>query len=291
MIEAAPVSVASELPLDYFVEEFEKVCDVIKSGHSALVLGEYGSGKDKFADSLLSELGDEFRCAIALYKGSLKRLLVEIAEGLDIPTTEPRYNKMGDPIGEKALTADGLKNAIAENVNASTLLIFKEAQRLPASLRYWLEDLVDDGVLLVCFSVANPKKDVFLKLLEVELGLPSDQDIRNIMRLEAEKLGVKLDRSRFAALQPLAGRNPMLARKVIRNEALGLNEKGKPEHTQYVVMMPVIIAALLAFGIVRFVGMGTGNRGLYITGGVCLVAGMALKQLGGVRGARKRLGQ
>ena len=72
----------------------------------------------------------------------------------------------------------------------------------------------------------------------------------------------------------------MLARKVIRNEALGLNEKGKPEHTQYVVMMPVIIAALLAFGIVRFVGMGTGNRGLYITGGVCLVAGMALEAVG-----------
>jgi hypothetical protein len=46
----------------------------------------------------------------------------------------------------------------------------------------------------------------------------------------------------------------MLARKVIRNEALGLNGKGKPEHTQYVAML-------------------------------------ALKQLGSVRGARKRLGQ
>ncbi|MGV2826827.1 hypothetical protein [Myxosarcina sp. GI1(2024)] len=34
--------------------------------------------------------------------------------------------------------------------------------------------------------------------------------------------------------------------------------------------MPVIIKALIAFGIVRFVGMGTGNKGLYITGGVCL---------------------
>jgi hypothetical protein len=30
---------------------------------------------------------------------------------------------------------------------------------------------------------------------------------------------------------------------------------------------------------------------LYITGGVCLVSAMALKQLGNVRGARKRLGQ
>jgi hypothetical protein len=55
----------------------------------------------------------------------------------------------------------------------------------------------------------------------------------------------------------------MLARKVIRNEKLGLNKQAKPEHTQYVVVMPVIVAALLAFGIVRFVGLGTGNRGLY----------------------------
>jgi hypothetical protein len=73
--------------------------------------------------------------------------------------------------------------------------------------------LVDDGVLLACFSVANPKKDVFLKLLEIELGLPSDVEIRDIMRSEANKLGVILDRSRFAALQPLAGRNPMLLSK------------------------------------------------------------------------------
>jgi len=42
--------------------------------------------------------------------------------------------------------------------------------------------------------------------------------------------------------------------------------------------------------VVRFVGMGTQNKSLYIMGGVCLVSGMALKQLGGIRGARKRLG-
>ena len=82
----------------------------------------------------------------------------------------------------------------------------------------------------------------------------------------------------------------MLARKIIKNEALGLKQD-KPEHTQYVVVMPIIIAAMLSFGVVRFVGLGTGNHGLYITGGVCLVAGMALKQLGNVKGARKRLGQ
>ena len=110
------------------------------------------------------------------------------------------------------------------------------------------------------------------------------------MEAEAQRQGLQISKSRLAELQPLAGRNPMLARKIIRNEKLGLKQD-KPEHTQYVVTMPIIIAAPMAFGIVRFVGMGTNNKGLYITGGVCLVTGMALKQLGSVRGARKRLGQ
>jgi hypothetical protein len=81
----------------------------------------------------------------------------------------------------------------------------------------------------------------------------------------------------------------MIARKIIKREKLGIKHS-EIEHTQYVVIMPVIIAALFSFAVVRFIGMGTGNRGLYITGGVCLVSAMALKQLGNVKGARKRLG-
>ena len=52
--------------------------------------------------------------------------------------------------------------------------------------------------------------------------------------------------------------------------------------------MPVILAALPAFAVVQFVCRGTGNKSLYITGGVAVVTAMALKQLGQVKGARKR---
>jgi hypothetical protein len=128
-------------------------------------------------------------------------------------------------------------------------------------------------------------------MLEIELELPGDHHIRSVMQDEANRLGLPISRSRLAELQPLAGRNPMLARKVIRNEQLGLNQKANPEHTQYLVIMPILIAMLMAFGVVRFIGMGTKNKSLYIFGGVTLVAGMTLKQLGSVRGARKRLGQ
>ncbi|NEQ48378.1 MAG: hypothetical protein F6K00_34550 [Leptolyngbya sp. SIOISBB] len=80
----------------------------------------------------------------------------------------------------------------------------------------------------------------------------------------------------------------MLARKVVRQRRLGLKHQ-RPEHHQYVVMMPIIISALMAFGIVRFIGMGTQNKSLYIFGRTALVSGMALKQLGSLRVTRKRL--
>ncbi len=254
----------------------------MRAGNSVLVLGEAGTGKADFAKSLHKEMLAEFDyCAIATYKGSLKKFFIAIAYQLGCPTE----NDDG-----KALTVDVLKEEIMMNAGDNTLLILPEAKRLTTSIRYWLEDMMSAGVSVVCFAVANPGKDIFLEMLEIELELPSDRKIREVMEAEAQRQGLQISKSRLAELQPLAGRNPMLARKIIRNEKLGIKQE-KPEHTQYVVIMPIIIAALMAFGIVRFVGMGTNNKGLYITGGVCLVAGMALKQLGSVRGARKRLGQ
>ncbi len=226
-------------------------------------------------------MSGELNSAIATYKGSIKKFFIAIAMQLGCPTE----NDEGKP-----MTVDALKEEILVNSGEDTLLIFPEAKRLTTSIRYWLEDMISAGARVVCFAVANPGRDIFLDMLEIELSLPSDRAIREVMEAEAQKQGLQISKSRLAELQPLAGRNPMLARKIIKNEALGIKQD-KPEHTNYVVIMPIIIAALMAFGIVRFIGMGTGNKGLYITGGVCLVTGMALKQLGSVKGARKRLGQ
>lgn len=259
---------------------FGKVCDAVRASHSVLVLGEAGMGILDLAQSLYEEMLGDFQAALAIYKGSVKSFFTAIAFQLGIPTE----NENG-----KGMTVDQMKEEIAANCSDGTLLILPEAKRLTTAIRYWLEDLMANGVVAVCFAAANPGKDIFLEMLEVELELPSDRHIREVMEEEARKNGLRLDKSRLAALQPLAGRNPMLARKVIRNEALGLNQ-AKTEHTQYVVILPIIIAALFSFAVVRFVGMGTGNKGMYITGGVCLVAAMAMKQLGSVRGARKRLG-
>ncbi len=86
------------------------------------------------------------------------------------------------------------------------------------------------GVIVVCLAVVNPKKEIYLEMLEIELDLPSDRDIRDIMEAEAERQGLNLTKSQLAELQPLAGRNPLLARKVIRNEKLGIKQSS--QHTQ-----------------------------------------------------------
>ncbi|MDV3351401.1 hypothetical protein QGP82_22045 [Leptothoe sp. LEGE 181152] len=276
--------------LDNHSADFQKVCAAIESGSSVLVLAETGM-VGEMPRQLVRLFSDELSIASAVYKGSGKRFFVRLAEQLDIPTEETKYDKHGEPCGERALTMDQLKDEIAENVGPQTLLILPEAKRLSTGIRYWLEDLINAGVRVVCFAAANPGKDIFLEMLEIELELPTDQIIRETMQAEAERMGLQLSKSRLAALQPLAGRNPMLARKVVRNERLGLNRSASPQHTQYVVVMPIVIACLMAFGIVRFIGMGTRNKSLYIFGGTALVAGMTMKQLGQVRGARKRLGQ
>jgi hypothetical protein len=262
-------------------DAFNHVVKAIAAGNSVIVLGEAGTGKTDFALALHEELSGEFNSAIATYKGSIKKFFIAIAMQLDCPTE----NEQNRP-----LTVDALKQEILENAGEDTLLIFPESKRLTTSIRYWIEDMMGAGAKVVCFAVANPGRDIFLEMLEIELELPSDRSIREVMEAEAQKQGLDISKSKLAELQPLAGRNPMLARKIIRNEKLGIKQD-KPEHTNYVVIMPVIIAMLFSFAVVRFIGMGTGNKGLYITGGVCLVSAMALKQLGNVRGARKRLGQ
>jgi hypothetical protein len=141
-------------------ELFQKVCEAVRANHSVLVVGEAGMGGAEFAQSLYEELLGDFQAAIATYKGSVKKFFTAIAFQLDIPTTETQYNKNGDPTGEKNLTVDALKEEIAANCSDGTLLILPEAKRLTTSIRYWLEDLMANGVVVVCFAAANPGRDM-----------------------------------------------------------------------------------------------------------------------------------
>jgi hypothetical protein len=230
------------------------------------------------------ELAGEFSIATATYKGSAKKFFQQLAEQLDIPI------EVEDDKGRiKQLTVERLREEIALNLPTDALLILPQAKRLTMVIRFWLEDLINAGCRVCCFAVANPGQGIFIEMIEVELELPSDGVIRTAMQDEAAKLNFDLTPAKLSQLQPLAGRNPMLARKVVRQEQLGINQP--VEHRQYLVMMPVILTALFSFAIIRYIGMGTGNKNWQIFGGISLTVAMAAKQLGRVEGAKKKLGQ
>ena len=229
-------------------------------------------------------LAGEFSIATVTYKGSGKKFFQQLAEQLDIPT------EIEDDKGRvKQLTLDQLKEEIANNIPTDALLLLPEAKRLTTGIRFWLEDLIEAGCRVCCFAVTNPGRDIFIEMIEVELEMPSDRAIRSAMEDEAAKLGLNLTPAELSQLQPLAGRNPMLARKVVRQQKLGINQP--IEHRQYLVMMPIILAALFSFAVIRYVGMGIGNKNWQIFGGISLTVAMAAKQLGRLEGAKKKLGQ
>jgi len=228
--------------------------------------------------------------AIVAYQGSTKTFLMELAKQFRVDTIEPKYNKEGEVIGDRQLTADEIKEKLAQEIEKGSLLIIPEAKRLPASIRYWLETLMRMGkVIVVAIAVAVIKRDIYLQMLEVELERPSIEAIRGVILEEAEKNDLSLTDHQIAKLLTVAGRNPLLARKAVRNEKLGLNPE--PEHSLYLDISPIIISALMAFSIVRFIGLGTGDRGLYVIGGIALVLGVMLRQIGKIRGARRKYGQ
>jgi hypothetical protein len=261
---------------------FTKICNGIEQGISILVIGEAGMGMEELAQQIYNTYAPERQTAIATYKGARKTFFQSIASQLGIPLTDER---------EKFLTIERLQVEMNLNINPNTLLLLPQAERLTQGIRFWLEDVLRQGAVIVLFAPKNLKKDVFLQLVDLELEFPSDRYIRQVMLEAAESKGLELSPSQLAQLQPQAGKNPLLAKQVIAKEALGIAQKAKPEHTQYIVLMPSIIGALLGVGFLRFIGLGTHHRGLYIVGGCGVMTVMILQQILRTKGARKRLGE
>jgi hypothetical protein len=251
-----------------------------------IVLGEFGSSLDEAASAIEQQLEGEFSIAKAIYKGSGKRFFTQLANQFDIPTTCPKLNADGEEIGEKPMTLDELKEEIALNIPADALLLFPEAKRLTTGIRFWLEDL---NCRICCFAVVNPGRDIFLDMVEIELALPDDRTVRSAMESEARAIRLNISEARFSELQSYAGRNLTAARKIIRQEKLGLTKD--PKHDQYLDVSPLIMGMFCCVGIVRFIGMGTNNKSLYIIGGIAMMLGLALKYLGRVSGPKRRIGQ
>jgi hypothetical protein len=233
---------------------------------------------------------DAFKGGIAIvsYSGSIKPFLLSIGRQLKIELTKPKINTKGEEVGETPMSVDEMKEEIGSNL-FNKLLIIDDAHRLPTSLKLWIEEVHKEGNQLLLFSITDAAKGIFLRLGKMELLQPTELQIRDLMQREAIALNLSLSPSRLASLQRRAGKNLMLAKKVVRDESLGIDSG--VEHRDYVDISPFIMAGLSGLAVVRFIGLGLGDRTLYIVGGVAMVVSLMLKYLArGLTRNRKRLG-
>jgi hypothetical protein len=286
----SPQSVRSSQIPPLHQQQIDLINQAVKQGESLLVIGEQGSGKSTVANSVKASCQDTFKGGVAVvsYSGSIKPFLLSIGRQLKIELTKPKINSKGEEVGETPMSVDEMKEEIGGNL-FNKLLIIDDAHRLPTSLKLWIEEVHKEGNQLLLFSITDPAKGIFLRLGKLELPQPTELQVRDIMQREAIALNLSLSPSRLAALQRRAGKNLMLCKKVIRDESLGISSG--IEHRDYVDISPFIMAGLAGLAVVRFIGLGLGDRTLYIVGGVAMVISLMLKYLArGLTRNRKRLG-
>jgi Holliday junction resolvasome RuvABC ATP-dependent DNA helicase subunit len=247
----------------YRSREKKRITAALLANSSILVIGEPGSGKSFLAQLITQEVRDQGFLVSSPGSGTAKQAFMAIAEDLGIDT---------DTIEGKAMTTQQLQEAIADFlVNNTGFLILDDAHRFPVSIRCWLEKLHEMGQPLLLLATYPPARDIFIKLPRIELEPLPNQAIREIMIDEAINLGIELKPGQMAELQQRTGGNPMLARRVVREEYLGLDGHAL-DHTQWIDGTPFLIAALMCFMVMRFLGLGFNNTSLYLLGGIMTVA-------------------
>ena len=257
-------------------KETTQALEALRAGSSILVLGESGSGKSTIAENVRQILeGEGYRVAIAEYLGSAKTTLQGVAQQLGVDTTETNQNGK-----ERSLTLEELRSALAADVvSPRTLLIVDDAQRFPASLRYWLEAVFKAGALILMLGDRPPAAGIFLKVPRIEMGSVETPSIRALMTEEALAYGIVLKASDFAELEQRVGGNPALAKRVVKEFVLGIGGDRSTDHRRYIDGTPFLIAFLSVIGIVRFIGLGIGDRSLYIIGGIATILAISLRVL------------
>lgn len=246
----------------YRASEQRRISAVLRSGSSLLVVSEAGMGKSVLGSAIAEELQQEGYLVAGVQPATTKQLLLRIAEQLGVDSTD---------LEGKNLTTAGLKEAIADFlVNQTAFLICDDAHRFSPEIRSFLEKLHESHCPMLLLATTPPAKDIFLKLPRIELTPLQDIAIRDIMAAHALELGMNPSSGQLAALQQRCGGNPMLAKRVIQEEYLGLEDTA-PDHQQWIDGTPYLIAALMIFGMVRVIGIGLNSTSLYLIGGVLSV--------------------
>ncbi len=239
--------------------EFNRIVASLLANASILVAGEQGSGKSVLASAVVEKLRDDGFNVAFVEPATTKQMLLEICEQLGIET----QNLEG-----KSLTAEQLKrrieNSLKENV---AFLIVDDCQNCDSRFRHWLKQLKRLRVPILLLATNPPRTDVFFSMPPLILTPLPEDAIRTVMEQAALERGLNLKNSDFARLQQRAGGNPMLAQRVIDEEYLGL-EVESADHNHYMDITPLVLLAGVGFMVLRFVGLGTNNRNLYIVSGI-----------------------
>ena len=253
-------SVSSPL---YRKQEKKRIVASLLAASSLLVIGEAGCGKSFLAEAVAVELVDAGFTVAKTKSGTVKQVFLHLAAQLGVDS---------ESIEGKSLKTEELADAIADWLLENTaFIICDNAHRMPVSLRCWLERLHELHQPMLLLATFPPAKDIFLKIPRIELNPLKDKEIREIMLAESSALAMEISPGKLAELQQRVGGNPMLARRVVREEYLGLEGKNA-DHTQWVDGTPFLIAGLTCLVIIRFLGLGFNSTSLYLFGGIITVA-------------------
>jgi len=270
---------------DFRQPEIDLICSAIGANQSLLVIGKVGEGKSHLAqkiDDAMSARG--WQVWRGRYEGQAKSLLESIAEKFDIPTVIEVDDERTKP-----MTAIQIKAELTANLpRTNWLLIFDDADRIPKSLRYWLETLNLENVRLLLISAPPPAQDIFLKLVRIQMAPFKSEFLRDVMTTEATSQGIQLTTGQLSDFESRVGGNPALAKRIVSEQKLGLVTDIEGDRIDYIDGTPFILAILGALSIVRFVGLGLGDRSLYIIGGIAMVLGMTIKILYAAANRRSR---
>ena len=99
------------------------------------------------------------------------------------------------------------------------------------------------------------------------------------MTEEATAQGITLTTQQLADFEGRVGSNPALAKRIVSEQRLGLVEDREGDRVDYIDGTPFVIALLACVSVVRFVGLGLGDRSLYILGGIAMVAAIVVRTL------------
>jgi hypothetical protein len=268
-------SAASEIPAPgefkiYRQAELNRTTASLLANGAILIAGEDGSGKSVLAGAVLEKLQTEGYMVAFIEPATPKQMLLEIAHQFDIPT---------ENLEGKALTADKLQVAIANFLEENTaFLIIDDAHACKAGFRMWLKQLRRINAPMLLLATDPPRTDIFINIPRIELKPLPEYAIREIMIIAAAERAIALKPSELSKLQERAGGNPMLASRAVDEEYLGLDVEGA-DHRRYFDITPLILLAGIAFVIMRFVGLGTGDQALYIFGGIAAAVFLGLSRL------------